>query len=85
MSVGEGERRALSLAYTCKEVAVLALLGASADARLERTIEWWRGWSQQIVYDGDYRDAVGAQRADAQTLEFRVIGRHRRGTDHLAS
>jgi GH15 family glucan-1,4-alpha-glucosidase len=54
----EGESRAFSLLYTEEAPAVIPALGASAAARIERTIAWWTNWSKACTYSGPYRDAV---------------------------
>jgi GH15 family glucan-1,4-alpha-glucosidase len=52
-----GEARHLSLAFADAWPAILPPLGASQDV-LERTVRWWRRWSERIRYDGPARDAV---------------------------
>jgi GH15 family glucan-1,4-alpha-glucosidase len=53
----EGDARHLSLTFADAWPAILHPLGASQDA-LERTVRWWRRWSDRIRYDGPARDAV---------------------------
>ncbi len=53
-----GERHRLALAYTHRDVGVLPELGEAADARLERTAEWWRAWSARCASDLPFAAAV---------------------------
>lgn len=53
-----GERRTAVLAYEIGEPAVLPLIGEHAERKLERTLDYWREWSQRCRYDGPYRAAV---------------------------
>ena len=57
-TVAAGERRHLSLAYSIDAPGVIPPLGDSARDRLERSIRWWRDWSNRGTYQGPYRDAV---------------------------
>jgi GH15 family glucan-1,4-alpha-glucosidase len=52
-----GDARHLSLSFADEWPAILPPLGASSDA-LERTVRWWRRWSERIRYDGPGRDTV---------------------------
>lgn len=56
--VRAGERRRLSLAYAMRDMLVAPPLGAAADTRLARTVDWWRDWSAQCGFDHPYRPAV---------------------------
>jgi GH15 family glucan-1,4-alpha-glucosidase len=58
LSVEAGERRSISLAYVQNDPAIFPRLGEDVGARLEQTISWWRGWSEQCTYSGRHRDAV---------------------------
>ncbi len=53
-----GDVRFVSLSLTDKEPAALPTLGQAAQQRLDRSIQWWRGWVDQCQYHGDYRDQV---------------------------
>ena len=52
-----GERATFSLAFDHDAPAVLPPL-ETADAVVQRTTDWWRGWAARCSYDGPYRDAV---------------------------
>ena len=52
VTLGAGERRYLSLAYTKGDPAVLPPLGQHAEERIAGTIAWWRDWAEQCRYDG---------------------------------
>jgi len=54
----EGEQALLSLTYDEGEPAVLPLLGEHAEARIERSVAFWREWAGRCEYDGPYREAV---------------------------
>ena len=53
-----GESRTFALGFDDHTPSVLASLGVEAVAEIERTIAFWRGWSQQLTYQGPYRDLV---------------------------
>jgi GH15 family glucan-1,4-alpha-glucosidase len=53
-----GKREYLSLSYVEGDVGTIAPLGSEADARCERTIAWWRGWSKACQFEGPERDIV---------------------------
>ena len=53
-----GERRMLSLSYGEDAPAVIPPLGVAANARIARSVRWWREWAQRCTYDGPFRDAV---------------------------
>lgn len=52
-----GQRRTLSLTSE-QGPAVVAGVDGDAWDRVDRTIDWWRAWSDRIEYDGPYADAV---------------------------
>ncbi len=53
-----GDRRYVSLVYTREEPAVLPVFGTTAERKIERTVQWWRGWAARCRYDGPYADHV---------------------------
>jgi GH15 family glucan-1,4-alpha-glucosidase len=53
-----GESRTFALGFDDHTPAVLASLGDEATAEIERTIGFWRTWSDQLTYEGPYRDLV---------------------------
>ena len=53
-----GETRTFALGFDDHTPAVLASLGDEATAEIERTIAFWQAWSDQLTYDGSYRDLV---------------------------
>ena len=53
-----GERCRVSLSFVEAEPAVLPILGDYAEARVEKSIAWWRGWLSRCTYDGEFRSAV---------------------------
>ena len=69
-----GERNCLSLCYAKADVGVLLQLGDDAAERLERTVEWWRGWSSRCTYDGPYKDVVLRSALTLKLLSFSISG-----------
>jgi GH15 family glucan-1,4-alpha-glucosidase len=57
-TLGKGESRTFALGFDDHTPAVLASLGDEASAEIEGTIAFWRTWSDQLTYDGPYRDLV---------------------------
>ena len=57
-TIAAGERKYLSLVYGTEAPGVIPLLKDAAGDRVERTIRWWRDWTNRGTYDGPYRDAV---------------------------
>jgi GH15 family glucan-1,4-alpha-glucosidase len=53
-----GEVRWLSFTYDEDESSIVMPLGEEAGARLQSTVDWWKGWCGQCRYDGPYRDEV---------------------------
>ena len=53
-----GERADFALAFDDHTPAVYPALGDEATAEIERTLKFWRDWSSQLRYEGDYREAV---------------------------
>jgi GH15 family glucan-1,4-alpha-glucosidase len=72
--VRAGERRYLSLCYVQGDLAVLSLLGADADRRLDRTLDWWRSWSDVCSYAGPYKAAVLRSALTLKLLSFVLSG-----------
>ncbi len=53
-----GDRRYVSMTFAHGMPAVIAPLGQHADARIERSVQWWTEWAAACRYQGPYRDAV---------------------------
>jgi GH15 family glucan-1,4-alpha-glucosidase len=53
-----GHRRYFSLTFSDMEPAVIPALGACADDKISKTVEWWRSWASRCRYEGPYRDTV---------------------------
>ncbi len=53
-----GERRDFALAFDDRSAAVRPLLGDDATNEIERSLQFWRDWSSQLAYRGEYRDVV---------------------------
>src|SRR6185369_9559116 len=53
-----GEKTDFALAFDDRTPAVYPALGDEASAEIDRTLRFWRDWSAQLRYEGDYRDAV---------------------------
>ncbi len=56
--VQPGGRYRLSLSYSQGDPALIPPLGGEADARLQRTLDWWRHWCSGCIYSGPYREHV---------------------------
>jgi GH15 family glucan-1,4-alpha-glucosidase len=53
-----GERADFALAFDDHTPAVYPMIGDGATAAIDRTLRFWRDWSSQLAYGGEYRDAV---------------------------
>ena len=69
-----GQRRYISLGYVQNDPGVIPGLGEDADARLEQTKSWWRGWSAQCTYTGRHREAVLRSALTLKALCFTLSG-----------
>jgi len=58
MTLRGGERADFALAFDDKTPAVYPAVGDEATAEIERTLRFWKEWSSQLAYDGEYRQAV---------------------------
>ena len=85
VTLGAGERRYLSLAYTKSDPAVLPPLGRHAEERIADTIHWWREWAGAMPLCRTLSRAGGAQRRDAEAPHLCAVGRDRRGADDVAA
>ena len=74
VSIHPGERHYIALAYVQNDPAVIPPLADHADARLESTKFWWRGWSDQCTYSGDHRDAILRSAIVLKALCFALSG-----------
>jgi len=69
-----GDRHYVSLIAAIGEPAVLPPLGAHAEFRIQRSIEWWQAWSGRCTYDGPYRDAVLRSALTLKLMEYAPSG-----------
>ena len=74
VTLGAGERRYLSLAYTKGDPAVLPPLGRHAEERIADTIHWWREWAGHCRYAGPYREAVVRSAVTLKLLTYALSG-----------
>lgn len=56
--VKRGDEVQFSLSYAEESPAVLPVLGESARAAIDRSVQWWQHWAAKSSYEGPYRDAV---------------------------
>ena len=68
-----GERATVTVTATNSEPLFVPDAGSAAD-RLERTVAGWRRWSDQIVYDGPWREAVVRSALALKCLTFEAGG-----------
>ena len=54
----QGERHDFALGFDDRSPAVMPHIDTEAAGEIDRTIEFWRHWSEQFSYDGTYSDAV---------------------------
>src|SRR5206468_10057289 len=57
-TVRQGERHDFALAFDDHTPAVFPNIGDEATSEIERTLAFWRDWSSQFSYRGEYGDAV---------------------------
>jgi GH15 family glucan-1,4-alpha-glucosidase len=74
VTLGPGERRYLSLAYTKGDPAVLPPLGRHAEERIADTIAWWRDWTGRCRYTGPYREEVVRSAVTLKLLTYTLSG-----------
>ena len=74
VTLGAGERRYLSLAYTKSDPAVLPPLGKHAEERIADTIHWWREWAGRCRYAGPYREPVVRSAVTLKLLTYALSG-----------
>jgi GH15 family glucan-1,4-alpha-glucosidase len=68
------DRICLSLSYVTGDLGVLSLLGRDADERLERTLQWWKSWTNRCTYRGPYQEAVLRSALTLKLLSFSLSG-----------
>lgn len=73
-TLGPGDRRYLSLAYTKGDPAVLPPLGRHAEERIADTIEWWREWADRCRYKGPWREEVVRSAVTLKLLTYSLSG-----------
>jgi len=64
----------MSLSYSSGEALVLSPLGVHAADRLARTVAWWHGWSAQVAFEGQHREAVVRSAITLKLLTFAPSG-----------
>ncbi len=83
VALAAGERRYLSLGYTCGTIGVLPGLGEQAERRLADTLRWWEDWSGRCRYRGPGREAVLRSLLTTKLMTHALSGGDRRRPDHL--
>jgi GH15 family glucan-1,4-alpha-glucosidase len=74
ISLSAGGRRSVSLSSASHGPAVVPGLTDDAAEKCDRTVRWWRGWSERCTYDGPYRDAVLRSVLALKLLQFSLSG-----------
>jgi len=69
-----GQRIRIALSYARGDLGVFPLLGADADRRIERTVDWWQAWTDKCTYQGPYRQAVLRSALTLKLLNFSLSG-----------
>ena len=69
-----GERRYVSLSFTCRDIGVVPALRGETEEKLDLTLEWWREWAAEIDYDGPFRDEVRRSALVLRLLTFSQSG-----------
>ena len=69
-----GERRYASLAFDREGPAVMPILGAEADRRMQETIAYWRGWTANCNYEGSHRQHVVRSAITLKLLSYSESG-----------
>ncbi len=69
-----GDRHYLVFSYCENDVAVVNPIDVSVHHRLEATLAWWRGWSGQCTYHGDYRENVVRSLLTLKLLTYCLSG-----------
>jgi GH15 family glucan-1,4-alpha-glucosidase len=57
-TVRKGESHDFALGFDDRSPSVMPHIGKEATEEIERTLSFWREWSSQFSYDGQYRDEV---------------------------
>src|SRR6266487_2822634 len=69
-----GERSCLSLAYVKGDPGIILPLGGAAAERVDRTVVWWRSWTDACSYGGPHREAVLRSAVTLKLLSFALSG-----------
>ena len=74
LALRAGEAIHFSLTLAEQGPAVYPTLGDGARARMDATIDWWRGWAGRCRYDGPFREAVVRSALILKLLSFAPSG-----------
>lgn len=69
-----GDRVRFSLSHATHDMLIIPPMGAEADRRLERTVQWWQGWSAQCSLDGPHRDRALRSVLTLKLLTYSLSG-----------
>lgn len=69
-----GESCLFTLGYDDEAPSVLPLLGESGRDKIEHSIHWWKQWSGENAYDGDYRSQVRRSAIALKLLAYAPSG-----------
>jgi GH15 family glucan-1,4-alpha-glucosidase len=69
-----GETRYFSMTFTDGYPAVVAELGAAAEIRIARSIEWWETWAADCKYDGPHRTEIMRSALTLKLLTYAPSG-----------
>ena len=69
-----GDRWRLSMVHATRDMMVIPALGAAADERAARTVDWWRQWSAQCTFEHPRRPLVLRSALALKLLAYGLSG-----------
>jgi GH15 family glucan-1,4-alpha-glucosidase len=69
-----GEKHYFSLCYVQNDIGVILPLGAEAERRINRTLDWWRQWTGLCRYNGPYKKEVLRSAVTLKLMTYSLSG-----------